>query len=236
MQIFCKHIALQHASEYSSLSNPIRNETPQSAHLRYRVIWDCRQSIQALCDAFRLVPVESYPSLAFVSILHVALAIINAFRLLSVEDQGWGLNTTRGIFDLPGTLQQLSGLFDEASSRGSPRSKAILHGRPIFSEYAKAYWAIERWYATKSNINTDHSNPDLNEPGNSAGDYFGFDFWNPLSELTNGVSHKLEHSGDCVTKFLNRLFLYRRCIIYRGQYGSTESRLAATRNFDSVIS
>lgn len=92
---------------------------------------------------------EFYPSLTFISILHIALAIIKAFRLLCLEDQAWDLNVARTMYNLPGILQHLSKLFEDASSRGSSRSRIILHGRPIFSKYAEAYRGIERWYLTK---------------------------------------------------------------------------------------
>lgn len=84
-------------------------------------MWDCLESTHALIDAFLLTPIESYPSLIFVSILHLALAIIKAFRLLCVEDQAWDLHTVQTMYNLPDILQILSKLFEEASRIGRQR-------------------------------------------------------------------------------------------------------------------
>lgn len=114
--------------------------------LRYRTMWNCLESTQTLYDTFCLVPVESYTSLTFVSILNIALAIIKAGRLLFIEDQGWDLNTVRTMYNLPGILRQLSNSFSAASSNGSPRNKIVINGLPMLSEYADTYRGIERWY------------------------------------------------------------------------------------------
>lgn len=152
-------------------------------------MWDCLESTQALCDAFRSVPVESYPSLTAVSILHLALAIIKALRLLCVKDHGWDLDTVRTIYNLPEVLRQLSKLFDAANCLGSPRCAIVLHGRPIFAEYAEAYRGIERWYLSKLNPQAGPANPaimhDVIAPGE--GQFEGFDFWNQLSDFAYGL-------------------------------------------------
>lgn len=152
-------------------------------------MWDCLESTQALCDAFRLVPVESYPSLTFVSILHLALAIIKALRLLCVEDHGWDLETARTMYNLPEFLRQLSKLFDAASCLGSPRCAIVLHGRPLFAEYAEAYRGIERWYLSKTNPGVPPSDTALMEDvvTHSGEQYEGFEFWNQLSDLAYGL-------------------------------------------------
>lgn len=148
-------------------------------------MWDCLESTQALCDAFRLVPVESYPPLTFVSILHLTIAIIKAFRLLCVKDHGWDLDTVRTIYNLPEVLRQLSKLFEAASCLGNPRCAIVLHNRPIFADYAEAYRGIERWYLSKLNPGVAPADPatigDLIAHG--AGQYEGFEFWNQLSDL-----------------------------------------------------
>ncbi|KAJ5627304.1 hypothetical protein N7528_004731 [Penicillium herquei] len=158
-------------------------ETLGPTHLRSRMIWDCLQSTHELYDAFRLVPVESIPPLTVISILHIALAIIKASRLLCVEDPAWDLSTARTMFNLPGILQQLSKVFEDASSRESPRSMMTVHGLPIFSEYAEAYRGIERLYINRLNTNalSNSSNSMLNPINESdiSGDH-GFDFWEPI--------------------------------------------------------
>ena len=141
-----------------------KSETLRPTHLRCRTIWDCLQSTHELYDAFRLVPVESFPSLTVISIPHIALAIIKASRLLCVEDRAWDLNTARTMYNLPGILQQLSKVFEDASSGGSPRSKMIVHGLPIFSDYAEAYRGIERLYLSRLNANVVLSSPCLVDP------------------------------------------------------------------------
>ncbi|PYI26424.1 hypothetical protein BP00DRAFT_451167 [Aspergillus indologenus CBS 114.80] len=146
--------------------------------------WYCLQSTQALLDEFRLVPVESYPALTFVTILHLALAIIKALRLLCVEDQAWDLTTARATYDLPGMLRELIKKFEAASSGGSPRSRILLQGRPIFSAYAEAYRGIERGYSTKLNGGVAPSGPTSVPPVNAYdGEQSDLDFWAQLSEF-----------------------------------------------------
>ncbi len=152
-------------------------------------MWECLESTQALFDAFRLVPVESYPFLTFVSILHLALAIIKALRLLCVEDDAWDLDAARTMSDIPGNLHQLSKRFETASSLGTARCEIILHGRPIFSDYAQAYRDIERGYVSSLGPGTAHINSTsvdavLAQDGEPYGD---FEFWNELSDLTDGL-------------------------------------------------
>jgi len=84
-----------------------QSESLGPTHLRCRTIWDCLQSTHELHDAFRLVSAESIPSLTVISILHLALAIIKASRLLCVEDRAWDLNTVRTMYNFSGILQQL---------------------------------------------------------------------------------------------------------------------------------
>ncbi|RAH71276.1 fungal specific transcription factor domain-containing protein [Aspergillus aculeatinus CBS 121060] len=165
-----------------------QTEIIEPTHLRCRRIWDCLQSTQALHDEFRLVPVESYPALTFVTVLHLALAIIKALRLLCVEDQAWDLTTARATYDLPGMLRELSKRFEVASRGGSPRSRILLQGRPIFSAYAEAYRGIERGYSTKLNGGVVPPGPALVDPVNAyGGEQCDMDFWAQLSELTNGL-------------------------------------------------
>ena len=171
------------------LFEPFRfgDKSESATHLRSRTIWDCLQSTHELYDAFRLVPVESFPSLTAISILHIALAIIKASRLLCVEDPAWDLTTARTMYNFPGILQQLSKVFEDASSGGSPRSRMIVHGLPIFSEYAEAYRGIERAYLNRLNANTVISDPHLLDPVNVSGGDEGFEFWSQLSDFTNGL-------------------------------------------------
>ncbi|KAL4799728.1 hypothetical protein BDV19DRAFT_385018 [Aspergillus venezuelensis] len=166
--------------------NP-RNATPQATHLRCRTLWNCLQSNQALTDAFRSVSVESYSSLTFISILHIALAIIKAARLLSVEDPAWDLKTTRSMYDLPLFFNSLAGCLKTLAVTRVLGVKFVLQGRPICSEYAEAYRGIERWYATKLDSSECHGNAPLNECVDLSNEDNGMEWWNGLSELTNGL-------------------------------------------------
>lgn len=152
-------------------------------------MWDCLESTQALCNAFRLIPVESYPSLTAVSILHLALAIIKALRLLCVDDHGWDLDTVRTIYNLPEILRQLSKLFDAASCLGSSRCAIVLHGRPIFAEYAEAYRGIERWYLSRLDPQAGPAGMAMmgDVIANGSGQFEGFEFWNQLSDFAYGL-------------------------------------------------
>ncbi|KAJ3467628.1 hypothetical protein MRS44_005192 [Fusarium solani] len=144
-----------------------RHDPLEPTHLRCRAMWDCLESTQALIDAFLLIPIESYPSLTFVSILHLALAIIKAFRLLCVEDQAWDLHTAQTMYNLPDILQRLSKLFEEASRIGRPRC------------------GIEHWYMSK--VGMAHSDLMDSVVAHDGDQYKSFDFWNQLSDLTYGL-------------------------------------------------
>ncbi|KAH7211548.1 hypothetical protein DER44DRAFT_766398 [Fusarium oxysporum] len=162
-----------------------RHDPLEPTHLRCRAMWDCLESTQALIDAFLLIPIESYPSLTFISILHLALAIIKAFRLLCVEDQAWDLHTAQAMYNLPDILQRLSKLFDEASRIPRPRCGIMANGRPLFCEYAESYKGIEQWYMSK--VGVTHSDLMDSVVAHDGDQYKGFDFWNQLSDLTYGL-------------------------------------------------
>lgn len=129
-----------------------RHDPLEPTPLRCRAMWDCLESTQALINAFLLIPIESYPSLTFVTILRLALAIIKAFRLLCVEDQAWDLHTAQTMYNLPDILQRLSKLFEEASRIGRPRCGIMANGRPLFCEYAESYKGIEHWFMSKAEV------------------------------------------------------------------------------------
>lgn len=174
---------------FESFKHPGKGDMLGLSQQKYRMMWDCLMSTQTLCNTFRSVPIDSYPSLTFVSILHLALAVIKASRLLCVETHVLDLDAARAIYNLPDTLQQLSKLFEAASNLGSPRCNILIHGRPIFSEYTKAYQDIEKWYLSKLNPGVAHSNTSLIDlevmHGEEQPD--GLEFWNQLSVLTNGL-------------------------------------------------
>lgn len=134
------------------------------------------------------MPLEAYPSLTFVTILHLALAIIKALTLLCVEEDAWDLETAQMMLNIPEILQQLSRNFDTASNLDTPRCRIQLQGSPMLSNYAEAYRGIERWYLSKLNQGPANSNPTFMEPtAQHIGDpYGGFDFWDQLSDLTHG--------------------------------------------------
>lgn len=90
------------------------------------------------------------------------------------------------MYNLPGILEQLSKVFEDASSAESPRGRMIVHGLPIFSEYAEAYRGIERAYLNRLNANV-VMNPNLMDPINLPGADEGFEFWSQLSDFTNGL-------------------------------------------------
>lgn len=162
-----------------------RHDPLEPTHLKCRAMWDCLESTQALINAFLLIPIESYPSLTFVSILHLALAIIKAFRLLCVEDQAWDLHIAQTMYNLPDILQRLSKLFEEASRIPRPRCGIMANGRPLFCEYAESYKGIEQWYMSK--VGVTHSDLMDSVVAHDGDQCKGFDFWNQLSDLTYGL-------------------------------------------------
>lgn len=182
------HCAAVRIRLYQPLRYEDKSWTFALSHTRCQAILNCLESTQELYDAFFLIPLESYSCLTFVPILYLALAIITTGRLLSVEDGAWDTETAQSICNFPGILQQLSSNFEAASSSGTPRSRLIVHGRPIFSEYAEAYRGIERWYLSKTKHGAHYAEPTLIETlvESSGVQYDGSEFWNQLHDLNHG--------------------------------------------------
>ncbi|KAL4877829.1 hypothetical protein BJY04DRAFT_230432 [Aspergillus karnatakaensis] len=160
--------------------------TPSS--LRYQTIWDCLQSCRALHGVFCQIPLASYPHLTFASFLHLSLAMIKAMTMLCLEDPAWDTVAARSIYDLPAMLQQTSKLLNDASNSATPRTKILLHDKPMLSEYAEAYQRIERWFSNRiKTVETDPGSSLLDTDIGLGPDQFeGFEFWNQLSDLTYG--------------------------------------------------
>lgn len=141
-------------------------------------------------NAFLSLNVETYPTLTFVSILRLALAIIKAAGLLSVEDHDWDLETARKNLDLAETLQILS---DRCSTgpRVTSFSSTILSSRQrMVAAYAENYSGIRSWYLSK--IGSTNTAPDdmpmMMDPAflQDSGMAEGYDFWQHLSGLSYG--------------------------------------------------
>ncbi|KAG7040327.1 hypothetical protein JMJ77_0003363 [Colletotrichum scovillei] len=161
----------------------------KTPHLRSRMMWRCFTSTQELLTAFLSLSVETYPTLTFVSILHLALAIIKAAGLLSVEDHDWDLETARANLDLADMLQILS---DRCSTvpRATSYSSTILSSRQrMVAAYAENYSGIRSWYLSKIGP-TDASDalPMMMDPAflQDSGMAEGYDFWQHLSGLSYG--------------------------------------------------
>ncbi|CAK7228775.1 hypothetical protein SEUCBS140593_007025 [Sporothrix eucalyptigena] len=162
----------------------------EPTQLRCRTMWDCLESTQGLHNAFRMVPVECYPSLTFIPVLQLALAIIKASRLLLVADPAWDLDTARTLYDFPENLRRLSKCFEAASSLARPRCGILVHGRPVFSQYAEAYRDIESRYLYSLHPVVDPSDSTFKEPvtAQSGEQHEGLDFWNLMSDLPYGLT------------------------------------------------
>ncbi|KAF4840334.1 Transcriptional regulator WAR1 [Colletotrichum siamense] len=163
---------------------------PQTPHLRSRMMWQCLTSTQELLDAFLTIPVETYVSLTFISILHLALAIIKACGLLCMEDRDWDLETARASLNLADTLQVLGDRFDAATHVHGHESAALVNRQPLLSSYAEHYRAIRRWFLSKIGpAGATSTLPAMMDPVFAAGVAVpeGFEFWQQLSELTYGA-------------------------------------------------
>ncbi|KAL4865924.1 hypothetical protein BDV12DRAFT_199692 [Aspergillus spectabilis] len=183
------HAAAVRIRLFEPLKHTNVQETFVPSNLRYQNIWECLESCRSLHSAFCQIPTTSYPCLTFASFLHLSLAIIKAMTLLCLEDPAWNAVTARSMYNLQSMLQHVIELCEGASISGSPRSKSLLHGRPIFTEYAEAYRRIERWYSTKVNSGATSLSSTLMDPGIALGSeqFEGFDFWTQLSDLTYGL-------------------------------------------------
>ncbi|KAK2734114.1 fungal transcriptional regulatory protein [Colletotrichum kahawae] len=163
---------------------------PQIPHLRSRMMWQCLTSIQELLNAFLALPVETYASLTFISILHLALAIIKACGLLCMKDRDWDLETARASLSLADTLQILSERFDTATRIDAAGCAALVHRQPLLSSYAENYRAIRRWFLSKVGpAGATSTMPTMMDPvfADGVGVPEGFEFWQQLSELTYGA-------------------------------------------------
>ncbi|KAI8254234.1 Transcriptional regulator WAR1 [Colletotrichum sp. SAR11_239] len=163
---------------------------PQIPHLRSRMMWQCLTSIQELLNAFLALPVETYASLTFISILHLALAIIKACGLLCMKDRDWDLETARASLSLADTLQILSERFDAATRIDAAGCASLVNRQPLLSSYAENYRAIRRWFLSKVGpAGATSAMPTMMDPvfAEGVGVPEGFEFWQQLSELTYGA-------------------------------------------------
>ncbi|KAE9578290.1 hypothetical protein CGMCC3_g5695 [Colletotrichum fructicola] len=163
---------------------------PQIPHLRSRMMWQCLTSIQELLNAFLALPVETYASLTFISILHLALAIIKACGLLCMKDRDWDLETARASLSLADTLQILSERFDAATRIDAAGCASLVNRQPLLSSYAENYRAIRRWFLSKVGpTGATSTMPTMMDPvfAEGVGVPEGFEFWQQLSELTYGA-------------------------------------------------
>lgn len=117
--------------------------------------------------------------------LHLALAIIKAGRLLCMDDHDWDKETASRSFNLPDMLERVSERFDEANHLGSPRGNILLDGRPFFSGYAERFRLMKSMHLSKVHAPgaTDLTST-LIDPGFVQGGDLDFDFWQQLSDLT----------------------------------------------------
>ncbi|KAJ0386951.1 hypothetical protein COL922a_003264 [Colletotrichum nupharicola] len=163
---------------------------PQIPHLRSRLMWQCLTSIQELLNAFLALPVETYASLTFISILHLALAIIKACGLLCMKDRDWDLETARASLSLADTLQILSERFDAATRIDAAGCASLVNRQPLLSSYAENYRAIRRWFLSKVGpTGATSTMPTMMDPvfAEGVGVPEGFEFWQQLSGLTYGA-------------------------------------------------
>ncbi|KAJ3953235.1 hypothetical protein N0V92_010309 [Colletotrichum tropicale] len=143
-----------------------------------------------LLNAFLALPVETYASLTFISILHLALAIIKACGLLCIKDRDWDLETARASLSLADTLQILSERFDAATRINAAGCASLVNRQPLLSSYAENYRAIRRWFLSKVGpAGATSTMPTMMDPvfAEGVGVPEGFEFWQQLSELTYGA-------------------------------------------------
>ncbi|KAK1623866.1 hypothetical protein BDP81DRAFT_331562 [Colletotrichum phormii] len=161
----------------------------KSPHLRSRIMWRCFTSTQELLHAFLSLSVDTYPTLTFISILHLTLAIVKAAGLLSVVDHDWDLDTASANLDLADTLQVLSDRFI-TSPRANGYGSTILSSRQrMVSAYAENYLGIRSWYLSKiGSTAAPDAVPTMMDPAflQDSGMTEGFDFWQHLLGLSYG--------------------------------------------------
>lgn len=84
-------------------------------------MWDYLQGSHTLLDPYLTIPLETFPSLAFVSMPNLALGIIKGGAFLCLGDHHWDKVFARRNLDLAHSLQRLSELFNEETRLGHPQ-------------------------------------------------------------------------------------------------------------------
>lgn len=100
-------------------------------------MWDYLQGAHTLLVSYLTIPLETFPSLAFISMPNLALGITKGGAFLCLGDHDWDEDFGRRNFDLTHILQRLSELFGEATRLGHPRCGIMLDNLPVFSRYAR---------------------------------------------------------------------------------------------------
>ncbi|KAK6197651.1 hypothetical protein LQW54_010696 [Pestalotiopsis sp. IQ-011] len=89
------------------------------------------------------IPVATCSTLTFVSMLHLALAIIKAAQLSCMEDREWDAETARAAnLNLERHLDRLSECFEAANQLNHPRSIILLEGKRLLAERARNFRSI----------------------------------------------------------------------------------------------
>lgn len=102
-------------------------------------MWDYLQGAHTLLVSYLTIPLETFPTLAFISMSNLALGITKGGAFLCLGDHDWDEDFGRRNLDLTHTLQRLSELFDEATRLGHPRCGIMLDNLPVFSRYASNF-------------------------------------------------------------------------------------------------
>lgn len=165
------------------------SDTREPPGFRSQALWNCLASTQALMDQYSSIPAATCSTLTFVSMLHLALAIIKAAQLSCMDDREWDAETARANLNLGDHLDRLSERFESADQLNQPRSTILLEGRPLLAEHARNFRSIREWYLANSGLGDDACFPPASaEPlfAQYAEQYDSFEFWQQLADMTTG--------------------------------------------------
>ncbi|KAJ5615763.1 hypothetical protein N7537_000877 [Penicillium hordei] len=66
------------------------SDDPEPNLIRSKIMWDYLQVAHTLLDSYLTIPLETFPSLAFISMLNFALGIVNGGALLCLDNHDLG--------------------------------------------------------------------------------------------------------------------------------------------------
>ena len=115
---------------------------------RVDMLYGCLLACQSFFDVYLRLPPDSFFSFSIVSFGQTAHALTVYLKLSLLEAPGWDVQHIRQNANISFLLDQLAGLFEEASRTIDPRQQ--MGGTDAFSRCVRRFRWVKGWYDRKT--------------------------------------------------------------------------------------